>query len=190
MKKKMRTDKILFWILIFAVATVFVMIAFKPPEEAEAEAETIPKAAPTVAKVEKAEPLYDVPLEEGLQAHIKNLCDSYSVDMPLVLAIIGQESNYDAGAIGDDGESIGLMQIQAKHHKGRMNRLEVTDLSDPYQNVTVGIDLLSELMSKEKGTEWAVTAYNAGAAKADYNKTMGIRTEYAEGVLRLREEIG
>lgn len=70
-----------------------------------------------------------------------------------------------------------------------MERLNVTDLSNPVQNVTVGVDLLAELMAEEKGWEWALTAYNAGAKKADFNKTMGITGEYAESVLKLKEAI-
>ncbi len=181
MKKKIRPDKILFWILIFTIATVFVMIAFKPLAEAEAEA--------TVSIPERVEPIYDVPLEPKLQAYIKELCDNYNVDMSLVIAIIGQESNYNPAMVGDNGNSIGLMQIQPQHHQTRMDRLGVTDLLDPYQNVTVGINLLAELLAEEKGFEWAVTAYNAGTNAADYNQTIGITNEYAESVLMLREEI-
>ncbi|MFR5439167.1 MAG: transglycosylase SLT domain-containing protein, partial [Monoglobus pectinilyticus] len=113
----------------------------------------------------------------------------YNVDMPLILAVIGQESNYNAEAIGDNGESIGLMQIQPQHHQARMERLGVTDLTDPYQNVKVGIDLISELLAKSGDTEWVVTAYNAGAETANFNKAIGTRTEYTESVLILREEI-
>lgn len=104
----------------------------------------------------------------------------------MVLAVIGQESNYDINAIGDNGNSIGLMQIQPQHHQKRMDRLNVTDLSNPVQNVTIGVDLLAELIAEEKGWEWALTAYNAGAERADFNKNMGMTGEYAESVLMLR----
>lgn len=109
--------------------------------------------------------------------------------MPLVLAIIGQESNYDPAAIGDGGNSIGLMQIQPMHHQQRMDKLGVTDLLDPRQNVLVGIDLLAELLSENNNAEWAITAYNAGAGTADFNKKIGMRSEYAESVMILREDI-
>lgn len=174
-----------FW-FVFVGAAVLVWLAFPAPQEAQAEIK-LPEAEPV--DITEQAPLYDVPLSDDLQLYISRLCDQYGVDMSLVLAIIGQESNYNAGVLGDGGNSIGLMQIQPQHHQKRMDKLGVTDLTDPYQNVTVGIDLLAELMSENKGTEWVVTAYNAGAEIADYNKAIGARTEYAESVMMLREMI-
>lgn len=180
--KKMKIDgeKVVLWVFLFVVVTTFIAIGFpKPAEEKETQ-------LPEPIEVSQ---LYDVPLEPELQEHISQLCDDYNVDMPLVLAIIGQESNYNVHAIGDNGNSLGLMQIQPQYHQQRMDRLGVTDLLDPYQNVTVGIDLLAELMSEKKGTEWAATAYNAGTGTADYNKTIGTKTEYTESVMMLKEMI-
>lgn len=182
MKKKRKIDgeRFALWAFLFVAVTTFIAIGFpRPTEEKEAQ-------LPEPIEVKQ---LYDVPLEPELQDYINQLCDDYNVDMPLVLAVIGQESNYNAGALGDDGNSIGLMQIQPQYHQQRMDRLGVTDLLDPYQNVTVGIDLLAELINENKGAEWAVTAYNAGAGTADYHKTIGTRTEYVEGVMKLMEEI-
>lgn len=174
------------WIFVIIGIMILVIIAFShPPVDA---AEGMTEIAAEI-KEEPADKLYDVPLESDLQLHIKELCDSYGVDMPLVLAVIGQESNYNANAIGDDGNSFGLMQIQPKHHEGRMARLKVTDLLDPYQNVTIGIDLLAELINEENDIEWAVTAYNAGKSKADFNRSIGERSEYTQSVMILKEEM-
>ncbi len=93
---------------------------------------------------------YDVPLSIDLQQKIKIICDDYEIDMALILAMIKYESSFDPGVMGDGQESFGLMQIQPKWHEDRMRRLGVTDLLDPEQNVRVGADLLSELLSKEK----------------------------------------
>lgn len=174
-----------FWFVILG-AIILVALAFPTTPEVRAAME-----ADAMTVTEESEPvkIYDVPLSADLQEHIRQLCDEYGVDMPLVLAIIGQESNYRPDAVGDNGNSLGLMQIQPRWNQSRMDRLGVMDLSDPYQNVEVGIDLLAELMDENKGTEWAVTAYNAGAAAADYNRAIGVRSEYAEGVLQLMEEI-
>ncbi len=174
-----------FW-FVFVGAAVLVWLAFPAPQEAQAEIK-LPEAEP--ASVTEKVPLYDVPLSANLQEHIRQLCDEYGVDMPLVLAIIGQESNYRPDAVGDNGNSLGLMQIQPRWHQSRMDKLGVTDLLDPYQNVTVGIDLLADLIGENNGTEWAVTAYNAGVGTADYNNAIGTRTEYTESVMMLREMI-
>lgn len=173
-----------FW-FVFVGAAVLMWLAFPAPQEAQAEIK-LPEAEPV--DITEQAPLYDVPLSADLQEHIRQLCDDYGVDMPLVLAIIGQESNYQTDAVGDDGNSIGLMQIQPRWHQGRMDRLGVTDLLDPYQNITVGIDLLAELIEMG-GTRWAIMAYNAGAETADYYITIGTITDYAAEVERLREEI-
>ena len=179
------------WAFVLIGVIILVWQAFPTsPEVYEAlHAEEAQAAQADPAESDDPAMLYDVPLSAELQRHIRDLCGRYNVDMPLVLAVIGQESNYKAGAVGDGGSSIGLMQIQPQHHQARMDRLGVMDLSDPYQNVEVGIDLLAELMDENKGTEWAVTAYNAGAEIADYNKAIGARTEYAESVMMLREMI-
>lgn len=174
-----------FW-FIFVGAVILVWLAFPAPQEAQAESAPVQTVQP--ASVTKQVPLYDVPLSADLQEHIKELCDDYGVDMPLALAIIGQESNYRPDAVGDNGNSLGLMQIQPRWHQGRMDDLGVTDLLDPYQNVTVGIDLLADLIEKG-GTRWAIMAYNAGAETANYHTAIGTITEYAAEVERLREEI-
>ena len=179
-------DTIISWSVVLVGVVVLIWIAFPTTPQASEALNTV-QSKPIAAQ--EPEPLYDVPLSADLQEHISKICESYDVDMPLVLAIIGQESNYRAEAVGDGGDSIGLMQIQPAHHRQRMDRLGITDLSDPYQNVTVGIDLLAELISKDNGTEWAVTAYNAGAGTADYNAAIGIRSEYTDSVMMLREMI-
>lgn len=82
--------------------------------------------------------------------------------------MIFYESSYQADAIGDGGDSLGLMQIQERWHKERMERLDVDNLLNPYQNVTVGIDLLAELLDEYNGNvEMALMAYNAGRSGAE-----------------------
>lgn len=172
------------WTLVIIGIIALVIFGFsRPPITDEAAG-----MSEEIAAMPELERMYDVPLEAELQLYIKQLCDSYGVDMPLVLAIIGQESNYQYNIIGDDGDSIGLMQIQPQHHQSRMDRLGATDLLNPKDNVTVGIDILAELL-REQDTEWAVTAYNAGKKAADFNKQVGVRSEYAESVMTLAEEI-
>lgn len=172
------------WTLVIIGIIALVIFGFSrtPITEEAAGMSEETEAAPELEKI------YDVPLEPELQLYIKKLCDSYGVDMPLVLAIIGQESNYQYNIIGDDGDSIGLMQVQPQHHQSRMYRLGVTNLLEPKENVTVGIDILAELL-REQDTEWAVTAYNAGKKAADFNKQVGVISEYAESVMTLAEEI-
>ena len=51
---------------------------------------------------------------------------------------------------------------QAEWHTDRMQKLNCTDLMNPYQNVKVGIDFLSYLLKKYGTVQDALAAYNYG----------------------------
>lgn len=136
-----------------------------------------------ITKSKNAVTYFDVPLSKDLQNHIFNLCANYNVKPSIIIAMIQRESNFKSKAIGDNGDSFGLMQIQPKWHKERMQRLNCTDLLDPYQNVTVGIDIFAELLDEDKGLEWALMAYNGGASYADKKIADGIVSNYAKDVI-------
>ena len=87
------------------------------------------------------------------------------VDPNIVKAIIKEESGGNPSAIGDNGESIGLMQIQPKHHKKRMEELGIVSLFDPQENVILGCSILSDLYDKYGNYEDALSVYNSGNTK-------------------------
>lgn len=126
---------------------------------------------------------YPVPLDTELQLFIVRLCEDHHIDPAIIFAMIDRESDFAADAIGDNGKSFGLMQIQKRFHLDRMEDLGCTDLLDPYQNVTVGIDYLEECLDKGKGIEWALMAYNGGASYANSMTKKGIVSDYASEVL-------
>lgn len=95
--------------------------------------------------------------------YITEIAISYGLDPEIVKALIEIESGGDPYAVGDSGESIGLMQIQPKWHGERMARLGVTDLMDPYQNVLTGCDILAEKLAEYGNLHDALSAYNAGS---------------------------
>lgn len=132
---------------------------------------------------------FDVPLEEKLQDHIFALCDESGIDPAIVVAIIDRESKFTADAIGDRGRSYGLMQIQPRWHEARMEKLGVTDLLDPYQNVTVGIDILGELVDSGRSIEESLMIYNGGYALANKHKEAGTLSDYATYVLNYASEL-
>ena len=84
------------------------------------------------------------------------------VDPNIVKAIIMEESGGNPNAVGDNGESIGLMQIQPKHHKKRMEELGIVSLFDPQENVILGCSILSDLYDKYGNYEDALSVYNSG----------------------------
>ena len=111
--------------------------------------------------------LFDVPLSEDLQCYIIRLCEQKHIQPEIVIAMIARESNFNASACGDNGYSHGLMQIQPRFCRDLMDKLNCNDLFDPYQNVTVGIEILSDKLNTYGGNiAKALTAYNAGDAGA------------------------
>lgn len=160
----------------------------------KAEAKQIEEPAEPVAIVidELPEPeTWDVPLEKDLQLFIASLCEEVSIDPELVLAMIEQESQWNPEAVGDGGNSLGLMQVQPRWHSGRMEKLDCTDLFNPYENVTVAIDILAEKMAKYDTIGEALTAYNAGDSGAyKHYFSKGIcANDYAKEVLARAEEL-
>jgi soluble lytic murein transglycosylase-like protein len=103
--------------------------------------------------------------ELEVENHIEKTAKRYGLDPRVIKELIKEESGWLSSAEGDDGESIGLMQIQEQWHKARMQRLGVTDLYDPKQNVKVGCDILAELLGKYGNYKDALSVYNSGNTK-------------------------
>lgn len=134
---------------------------------------------------------FDVPLDEALQDHIFAECEKYSLDPAMIIAMIDRESEFDIYAIGDQGRALGLMQIHPRWHEERMYNLQCWDLLDPYQNITVAVDYIAELLEIGDGTiEWVLMAYNGGEAYADRYSERGEVSEYALDVMAKMEELG
>lgn len=113
--------------------------------------------------------LESVDLSEDLQKYIFEVAKDYSVSPYLIMAVIERESTYRIEAIGDSGRSFGLMQIQKKEHLDRMERLEVTDLLNPKENILTGTDYLYELFQLREDVYWVLMCYNGGFGYARKN---------------------
>lgn len=143
-------------------------------EETEATAVTEPEAV-----------LYDVPLDASLQEYIIRKAEEQGIDPAIIVAMAYKESTYNHAAIGDGGNSYGLLQVQPQWHYGRMQKLRCTNLLDPYQNVTVAVDYLGELLAQYGSIDKALTAYNRGSYSGtvtEYAKTV---MAYAEGLVKV-----
>lgn len=161
--------------------------------KSEVSETTTVKTVPVTEPVReiRSDGYFNVPLSEDLQDHIFSLCDTYGIDPAIVVAIIEKESNYNHNCVGDNGNSLGLMQIQPRWSYDRMNYLGCSNLLDPYQNVNVGIDLLADLYSTGNSTEWVLMAYNGGTSYANRKISQGSVSDYAYTVIntsyRLKE---
>ena len=167
-------------------------------EEADNDIEEVPEMpveSPTEAITEEnvEEPVveektityFDIPLSEDLQDHLLKVCEDYNVPPELVVGLIDKESEFSPNE--EYGGALGLMQVMPKWHRDRMARLGCTDLFDPYQNITVGVDYLAELLGRGKGVEWALMAYNGGPAYANEMAADGEVSSYASIILDLAE---
>jgi len=115
-----------------------------------------------------------------LEAYTEEVAEAYGLDPAVVYAVMYTESRFQADAVGDNGESLGLMQIKAKWHQERMARLGVTDLLEPQQNILVGCDFLAELLAEYGDMYTALTVYR-------YGDTVITGEDYAAIVLELSD---
>lgn len=180
------------------IVVVSILFIFNPPQEEQKEepatalimtvidAETEPVKHTEVKATEHIEPIrYDVPLDGILQDYIIKEAMEHHINPALVFAIIELESNYDCNAIGDGGSSIGLMQINTYWQQERMDKLGIADLFNPYENVKIGIDILSELIGEYEDISLMLMAYNGGSGYADSKAAVGIySTEYSDYVIK------
>lgn len=133
-----------------------------PETESVTEAVTEPPVA--VEEILSSTPkYYNVNLSTEVQDVIFSECEKYGINPSIIIAMIERESGFDRYAIGDDGRSFGLMQVQIKWHIDRMIELDCTDVFDPIKNVKVGIDYLAEMLNTYGDIAKALVAYNGGS---------------------------
>lgn len=129
---------------------------------------------------------YNIPLSYDLQEYIAEICNESCVPVPLVLAVIEQESQFDANAISKTND-YGLMQINKLNHPEMAEKFHCTDMLDSYQNVYCGIKILGNYIFKYDGNiTKALMAYNMGERGAERAWAKGVTsTKYTDIVLEL-----
>lgn len=131
-------------------------------------------------KVEAAE------RQEELEEYIEAICEPRHICPELIEATIERESRWNPNAV--NGDCKGLMQISERWHRERMERLGVTDLFDPYDNILVGVDYMAELFEKYEDTGITLMIYNGDSRAKDLQAT-GNLSEYAEWILTRSAEL-
>lgn len=165
------------------------IIHWKDEVSFEVEADATIEEVDVETVTENKITFYNVPLSEELQIHIFEECEKHNIAPAIIIAMIERESDFDASNIGDKGNSLGLMQIQPKWHQERMDRLGCTDLLDPFQNVTVGIDIVAELKEMNPDIYWVLMAYNGWTEYANKRMESGNISEYALGIVEMASEL-
>jgi len=134
---------------------------------------------------------YDLPISEELQQYTYDTCLLYGIEhcYDIVLAVMWQESNYDATVISVTND-YGLMQINKSNHKYLMDNLGVSDMLDPYDNIESGVYILSTLLYKYNDIDKALMAYNMGSGGAAKQWSRGnYSSVYSRAVLSKAELI-
>ena len=136
--------------------------------------------------------LESVSLDMETQDSIWKVCKENPRLYCTVMAIARRETIFDPDAIGDNGNSLGLLQIQPRWHQERMDKLGVTDLMDPIQNAMVAVDYIDWIAERltpdapedSYGTHALLMAYNQGWSGATGYWQQGIHdTEYSRAVV-------
>lgn len=124
--------------------------------------------------------------DEDFRKEFLEICYEYDEQPEVVLAVIYAESRFNPKAENEICK--GMMQIYEKCHTDRMEKLGVSDLYDPLQNIKVGVDYLAELQSDGNGLKYALMVYN-GDSKAKESLRTGKYSYYANSVVEYAENI-
>lgn len=120
------------------------------------------------------------------QEYIEQLCEDKDISPELVEALIERESSWNPDAV--NGNCVGLMQVDKNIYKDLIGN---RNLTDPYDNIQIGVEILEELLHKYGEAAPALMFYNAG-----YSDNYGIGayedgtfSNYADEILNRAEEL-
>ena len=113
--------------------------------------------------------------------------DEYDFRPELLIAIIEAESSGNPNAT--NGDCLGLMQVSAKWHTDRMEKLDVSDLYDEGGNILVATDYLYELFMKYSDVGMMLLVYNGDSSAKDYWNGNGELSAYAKKIINRTEEL-
>lgn len=200
---------ILLIILGYACINLFVSKGTHVEETPAYEHETIPECNCACHEIQETEEVVtedisidlveeadDPPPEEELTQEqiidktVEDICKLYTkVDPYIVKSMIWHESRYNPNAKSSGG-AIGLMQVVPKWHKDRMDYHGVTDLTDIYGNILVGVDYLNDLY-RLNGSDTALVLmlYNMNHTKAYEMHANGQISSYAKSVMERAEQL-
>lgn len=168
----------------------------KIEEETETESETsseievipIETESTTIEETTTANPVgEDTYICEEYLVYIYEVSDLYNVSPELIMAIIERESSGIANQV--TGDCKGLMQVSERWHKGRMERLGVSSLYDPYGNILVGTDYFMELATRYDDLGYVLMKYNGDSDANDYLEGKCEMSKYAQGIINRSEQL-
>ncbi len=111
----------------------------------------------------------------------------YDMCPEMIQAACFKESSFNPDA--ENGNCVGIMQVNPAWHTDRMKRLGVTDLYDTKSNMLVGVDYLHELIVEHEDVSVALMEYNGDSRVSGLLAGNGDVSEYADEVLRISAEL-
>jgi hypothetical protein len=118
--------------------------------------------------------------------YVKEISAKYKVDPWVIMSMIQTESEYNPNA--KNGNCLGLMQISSYWHRDRARQLGVTNFYDPYSNILLGVDYISELINQYGDIRLVLMLYNMDHNTALRMYKNGQITDYARTILARAEQ--
>lgn len=125
--------------------------------------------------------------EDIINGYIKDICKEYEIEPELIQSIVWHESRYNPKV--KNGKCLGLMQIHTLYHSDRAKKLGVKDFYDPYGNILLGVDYISELLNKYEDPKLVLMLYNMKHSTAFSLYKEGKTSKYAKSVLARAERL-
>lgn len=130
----------------------------------------------------------DCELPCELQEYTYYICKAYYIDFNFVMALMFTESSFKADVISSTND-YGLMQINACNHKALEDKLGITDIMEPYQNIRAGLYILRGLFEKYDDASRVCMAYSLGEYGASVLWDKGVySTSYSNKILAKADE--
>lgn len=135
----------------------------------------------------------EIPLEPIYQIYTYYVCQKYSVDYDLVLAIIDCESAGNVRALNHNKNGTndgGLMQINSFNYEWLSRVLGVTDFCNPFQNIQCGVYMIADLMDRHSDLHEILMCYNIGEKRTRQLNRNGIySSSYSRRVMEKYKEL-
>lgn len=121
--------------------------------------------------------------QDNLVSYTTEIGELYGIDPYILQALCEKESSLNIYAENASGTCKGLTQINDFIHQGRMQKLGVEDIYDPYSNILVCADYLSELRDENDDIYYMLMRYNMKTKTANKLYQEGIISDYAKSIV-------
>ena len=117
--------------------------------------------------------------EDEVYAIAEQVGEIYNISPDFLTALAFTESSFRPRVTA--GSCCGLCQVSTKYHSGRMKKLGVTDVFDPYGNMLTAADYLAELFEEYGEASLVLSVYN-GQSNAKQLYDEGRISKYAQKI--------